>query len=176
MKAFAGESMARNRYCFFASIAKKEGLIEIADTFILTSMNEKEHAEVFYKFLDGEDIVIQNASYPSCYGNTKENLLFGKFLFQTLFGSLEIVKIRRSCLVIVVKRIAAGNNTVAGSRGTIAESTADFARFKRLAGKGISADIGIRKNQSAVSDHIRHIFADNLLGDGNQVFLQTAVS
>ena len=75
MKAFAGESMARNRYCFFASIAQKEGLIEIADTFILTSMNEKEHAEVFYKFLDGEDVLIQNASYPSCYGDTKENLL-----------------------------------------------------------------------------------------------------
>ena len=75
MKAFAGESMARNRYCIFSSIAKKEGLIEIADTFFLTSLNEKEHAEVFYKFLDGEEVIIKNASYTSCYGTTKENLL-----------------------------------------------------------------------------------------------------
>lgn len=75
MKAFAGESMAKNRYCIFASIAKKEGLIKIADTFMQTALNEKEHAEVYYKFLDGEDVVIKEASYPSCYGNTMDNLL-----------------------------------------------------------------------------------------------------
>ena len=75
MKAFAGESMARNRYSMFSSIAKKEGLIEISDTFILTAKNELEHAEVFYKFLDGEEVLIQNTSYPSCYGDTKANLL-----------------------------------------------------------------------------------------------------
>ena len=75
MKAFAGESMARNRYCFFASIAEKAGYIQVAEIFRQTALNEKEHAEIFYEFLDGEDVEIANVSYPSCLGNTKENLL-----------------------------------------------------------------------------------------------------
>ena len=75
MKAFAGESMARNRYCMFASIAEKEGYIEIAQIFRNTALNEKEHAEIYFKFLDGDDVVINNASYPSCYGDTLSNLL-----------------------------------------------------------------------------------------------------
>ena len=75
MKAFAGESMARNRYCIFASIAEKECNIQIADIFRKTALNEKEHAEVFFKFLDGDDVEINNVSYPSCCGTTLENLL-----------------------------------------------------------------------------------------------------
>ena len=75
MKAFAGESMARNRYCIFASIAEKECNIQIAEIFRKTALNEKEHAEVFFKFLDGDDVEINNVSYPSCYGTTLENLL-----------------------------------------------------------------------------------------------------
>lgn len=75
MKAFAGESMARNRYCFFASVAEKAGYIQIAEIFRQTALNEKEHAEIFFKFLDGDDVEITNVSYPSCYGNTVENLL-----------------------------------------------------------------------------------------------------
>jgi rubrerythrin len=74
MKAFAGESMARNRYLMFASIAEKENLIEIANIFRETADNEKEHAEVYFKFLDGEEVQILNATYPSCYGNTELNL------------------------------------------------------------------------------------------------------
>lgn len=74
MKAFAGESMARNRYCMFASKAEKECLIEIADIFRQTALNEKEHAEVFFKFLDGGDVKI-TSSYPSCLGDTKANLM-----------------------------------------------------------------------------------------------------
>ncbi len=74
MKAFAGESMARNRYCIFASIAEKECFIQAADIFRKTALNEKEHAEVFFKFLDGEDVEF-TSSYPSCLGDTKENLL-----------------------------------------------------------------------------------------------------
>lgn len=74
MKAFAGESMARNRYTIFASIAKKEGFTIISEIFLDTAQNEKEHAEVYYKYLDGEDVEINNSSYPSCYGNTKMNL------------------------------------------------------------------------------------------------------
>ena len=56
MKAFAGESMARNRYCIFASMAEKEGLIQISEIFKKTALNEKEHAEIYYEFLDGDDV------------------------------------------------------------------------------------------------------------------------
>jgi len=53
--AFAGESMARNKYTFYASKAKKEGYLEIADFFLETAANEKEHAEIWFKQLhDGE--------------------------------------------------------------------------------------------------------------------------
>ncbi len=75
MKAFAGESMARNRYCIFASMAEKEGLIQISEIFKKTALNEKEHAEIYYEFLDGDDVEITNISYPSCSGTTLENLL-----------------------------------------------------------------------------------------------------
>lgn len=53
LKAFAGESMARNRYTFFASVARKAGYEQIAAIFTETADNEKEHAEVFYKHLKG---------------------------------------------------------------------------------------------------------------------------
>lgn len=74
LKAFAGESQARNRYEFFASVAKKEGLEQIAGIFIETAGQEKEHAKRFFKFLEGGDVEIQ-AAYPAGkIGNTAENL------------------------------------------------------------------------------------------------------
>ena len=51
LKSFAGESQARNRYTFFASAARKEGYIQIQRIFEETAANEKEHAEVFFKYL-----------------------------------------------------------------------------------------------------------------------------
>jgi rubrerythrin len=74
LKAFAGESQARNRYDFFASAAKKEGLEQIAGIFMETAGQEKEHAKRFFKFLEGGDVKIQ-AAYPAGkIGNTAENL------------------------------------------------------------------------------------------------------
>ena len=73
MAAFAGESQARNRYTFYASVAKKEGYNQIADIFLETAGNEKEHAEIYFKLLEGNPVEIQ-ATYPSTYGNTIENL------------------------------------------------------------------------------------------------------
>jgi rubrerythrin len=64
LKAFAGESQARNRYTFFASAARKEGLEQIANLFLETAENEKEHAKVFFKHLEGGDLEI-TASYPA---------------------------------------------------------------------------------------------------------------
>ncbi len=74
LKAFAGESQARNRYTFFASIARKEGYEQIANIFTETAGNEKEHAEIFFKYLEGGDVEI-TAAYPAgSIGNTKANL------------------------------------------------------------------------------------------------------
>ena len=68
LAAFAGESQARNRYTFFASQAKKEGLEQISGIFLETAENEKEHAQVFFNYLEGGDAEI-TASYPA--GMTK---------------------------------------------------------------------------------------------------------
>jgi rubrerythrin len=74
LKSFAGESQARNRYTFFASAARKEGLEQIANIFIETAENEKEHAKVFFKHLEGGDVEI-TASYPAgMIKDTKSNL------------------------------------------------------------------------------------------------------
>jgi len=74
LKAFAGESQARNRYEFFASVAKKEGYEQIAAIFMETSNQEKEHAKRFFKFLEGGMTEI-TAMYPAGkIGTTKENL------------------------------------------------------------------------------------------------------
>lgn len=60
--AFAGESQARNKYTYFASVAKKQGFEQIADLFLKTADNEKEHAKMWFKELNG-------------IGDTAENLL-----------------------------------------------------------------------------------------------------
>jgi rubrerythrin len=74
LKAFAGESQARNRYTYFASAARKEGYRQIEALFIETADNEREHAKRFFKFLEGGDLEIQ-ASYPAGkIGTTLENL------------------------------------------------------------------------------------------------------
>ena len=75
LKAFAGESQARNRYTYFASAAKKAGFEQIADIFLETAENEKEHAKIFFKFLEGGDVEI-TAAYPAgVIGDTAANLV-----------------------------------------------------------------------------------------------------
>jgi len=74
LKAFAGESQARNRYTYFASAARKDGLEQIANIFMETAENEKEHAKVFFKYLEGGDVQI-TATYPAGkIADTKSNL------------------------------------------------------------------------------------------------------
>ena len=60
MDAFAGESMARNKYTFFASAAKSEGYIQISNFFTETAGNEKEHAELWYKLFAGVGNTVEN--------------------------------------------------------------------------------------------------------------------
>jgi len=72
--AFAGESQARNRYTYFAGQARKDGFVQIADIFIETADQEKEHAKRFFKFLEGGDLEI-SATFPAgVVGATLDNL------------------------------------------------------------------------------------------------------
>jgi rubrerythrin len=74
LTSFAGESQARNRYTFAASVARKEGFIQIAGIFEDTAENERLHAKRMFKFLEGGTVEI-TASYPAGNpGNTSENL------------------------------------------------------------------------------------------------------
>ncbi len=75
LKAFAGESQARNRYTMFAKIAKKEGYEQISALFLETAANEFEHAKIFFRHLEGGAVEI-TATYPAgIEGTTAENLL-----------------------------------------------------------------------------------------------------
>jgi rubrerythrin len=74
LAAFAGESQARNRYTFFASAAKKEGLEQISAAFLETADQEKEHAKRLFNFLSGGGVEI-TASFPAgITGKTADNL------------------------------------------------------------------------------------------------------
>ena len=74
LTAFAGESQARNRYTFFASVAKKEGLVQVSQLFEQTANHEKEHAKRMFKFLEGGAVEIQ-ATFPAgVIGKTLDNL------------------------------------------------------------------------------------------------------
>jgi rubrerythrin len=73
MASFAGESQARNRYTFYAGIAEKEGLIGVSSVFLETAENEKKHAHLYFKCLEGRPVEI-TAAYPSRIGDTLVNL------------------------------------------------------------------------------------------------------
>lgn len=74
LTAFAGESQARNRYTYYASVAKKEGYVLISDIFTETANQEKEHAKRLFKFLEGGDVEI-TATFPAgVIGDTAANL------------------------------------------------------------------------------------------------------
>lgn len=78
MKAFAGESQARNRYTYYASQAKKEGFVQISNIFTETADNEKEHAKRFFKALNEtmlNEVVEITATFPVGLSDTKANLL-----------------------------------------------------------------------------------------------------
>jgi len=81
-KAFIGESQARNRYTFYAKIARKEGFEQIAEIFLITAENEKEHAKRIFEHLQEllkkdrrklKEIMVEAAA-PTTYGKTAENL------------------------------------------------------------------------------------------------------
>ncbi len=77
LTAFSGESQARNRYTYFASQAKKEGYVQMADIFTETADQEKEHAKRLFKFLEGGEVEIAAAFPAGVIGTTVENLKAG---------------------------------------------------------------------------------------------------
>jgi rubrerythrin len=95
LAAFAGESQARNRYSYFASAAKKAGFEQIAALFLETADNEKEHAKVFFKYLEGGEVAITAAFPAGVIGNTAANLGAAadgeKFEWSTLYADFERV-------------------------------------------------------------------------------------
>jgi len=74
LAAFAGESQARNKYTYFAGVAKKAGYEQIAAIFLETADNEKEHAKRFFKLLKGGDVEITAAFPAGVIGDTAGNL------------------------------------------------------------------------------------------------------
>lgn len=75
LKAFAGESQAKNRYTFFAKQAKKDGYEQIAEIFLITATQEEQHAKIFFRFLEGGPVEI-TATYPAgIISSTAENLI-----------------------------------------------------------------------------------------------------
>ena len=74
LTAFCGESQARNRYNYFASVAKQEGYVQIADIFAETADQEKEHAKRLFKLLEGGEVEISAAFPAGAIGTTAENL------------------------------------------------------------------------------------------------------
>ena len=80
MKAFAGESQARNRYTYYAKVATKQGYLQIANIFTETAENEREHAKLFLKRLlengmEGQAITLNDAAYPVAFSDdTLKNL------------------------------------------------------------------------------------------------------
>lgn len=81
-KAYIGESQARNRYSFYAKVAKKEGYEQIAGVFMETAEQEKEHAKRLFEHIqelkvnsDNKDEIVVEAAAPITYGDTKENLI-----------------------------------------------------------------------------------------------------
>jgi rubrerythrin len=75
LTAFAGEAQARNRYTFFASKAKKDGYEQIAALFLETAEQEKEHAKLFFKQLEGGAVEIQAMFPAGIIASTRDNLL-----------------------------------------------------------------------------------------------------
>jgi rubrerythrin len=98
LKAFAGESQARNRYTYFSSVARNEGYEQISAIFTETADNEKEHAKVFFKYLEGGDLEI-TAAYPAGrIGTTADNLLAAangeKMEWNSIYPEFEKIALR----------------------------------------------------------------------------------
>jgi len=125
LKAFAGESQARNRYTYFASVARNEGFEQISAIFLETAENEKEHAKIFFKYLQGNPVEITTKYPAGKIGTTAENLLAAANGEKEEWGKLypEFEKIARK----------EGFSEIANSFKEIAEVEKEHeARYRKL--------------------------------------------
>lgn len=139
LTAFAGESQARNRYTFFTSVARKEGYEQISNIFTETAGNEKEHAEVFFKYLEGGGVEI-TAAYPAgIIGDTKANLEAAadgeKMEWSEIFPNFEKIASEEGFTEIATsfKEIAEVEEFHEGRYRKLAENIADGEVFKKKA-------------------------------------------
>lgn len=139
LTAFAGESQARNRYTFFASAARKEGYEQIANIFTETAGNEKEHAEIFFKYLEGGDVEI-TAPYPAgVIGDTKANLEAAadgeKLEWSEIYTDFEKIALEEGLAEIATsfKEIAEVEEFHEGRYRKLAKNIADGEVFKKKA-------------------------------------------
>ena len=79
LTAFAGESQARNKYTYFASAAKKEGFVQIQQIFLETAENEKEHAKIWFKYLDGIGTTVENLEAAAAGENYEWTEMYDEF-------------------------------------------------------------------------------------------------
>ena len=147
LAAFAGESQARNRYTYFAGAAKKEGFEQISAIFLETAENEKEHAKVFFKYLEGGEVEITAAFPAGVMGNTAANLGAAadgeKFEWSTLYADFERVARKE------------GFPEIADSFREIAEvEQVHEARYRKLLANVMKGEVFVKK--SSVKWHCRN--------------------
>ena len=139
LKAFAGESQARNRYTYFASTAKYEGFEQICGIFTETADNEKEHAKIFFAYLTGGAVEI-TAMYPAgTIGKTAENLLAAADGEKEEWGKLypEFEKVAR----------AEGFADVATSFNEIADVEAQHEKRYRMLLQNVKSNTVFKKDK-----------------------------
>jgi rubrerythrin len=147
LAAFTGEAQARNRYTYFAGAAKKEGFEQISAIFLETAENEKEHAKVFFKYLEGGEVEI-TAAYPAgVIGDTKANLEAAasgeKHEWSTLYAAFEQVAREE------------GFPDIAGSFREIAEvEQFHEVRYRKLLANVVKGEVFRKK--AAVKWHCRN--------------------
>lgn len=147
LAAFAGESQARNRYTYFASAAKKEGYEQISAIFLETAENEKEHAKVFFKYLEGGEAEITAAFPAGVIGATAANLE----------AAADGEKLEWSALYADFERAAReeGFPAIADSFREIAEvEQVHEARYRKLLANVVSGEVFRKK--SPVKWHCRN--------------------
>ncbi len=147
LAAFAGESQARNRYTYFAGAAKKESFEQISAIFLETAENEKEHAKVFFKYLEGGEVEITAAFPAGVIGSTAANLE----------AAADGEKLEWSTLYAAFERVARaeGFPEIADSFREIAEvEQVHEARYRKLLANIVNGEVFRKK--SPVKWHCRN--------------------
>ena len=147
LAAFAGESQARNRYTYFAGAAKKEGYEQISAIFLETAENEKEHAKVFFKYLEGGEVELTAAFPAGVIGTTAANLE----------AAADGEKLEWSALYADFERVAReeGLPEIAHSFHEIAEvEQVHEARYRKLLANIVNGEVFRKK--SPVKWHCRN--------------------